>query len=1043
MHWTKMTSRLGRKAGARRVALCLATLAGLLMTSGQGMAQDLYVQQAQDTEIPSSPTTNKNSNRPRTPEEAYQDTLWKQLTGPDAASARKQLEDTQDVTMTMRYGWFLYEGKHYADALTWFERVLVWDAQNAGAAKGVVLSHVGMGELKKAKDMAQRYASLDSLLEKLVPISAEEQVSQLMRPEGEMARKQLEIDKNVGMALKLAWSLYDDKRPAEALPWFQKILAWDDQNPVAAKGVVVCRVALNQFDEAEKDALKYAALDPLLIKLVPPAYKGQVEEMKKNTPAGTAARKKVEDNKDTELAAQLGWALFEDERTSDALPWFEKALLYDSKNAVAAKGLIVSLVKLNLITRAEAAAAKYSALDPQLAGLVPSAQTALVNKMMAPGGEELLAKLVENKDIGLGLRLAWAYYDAKRFADSTTWFQRLLEWDTTNAVAAKGLVLSYVKSSDFPAAEAAVRQYETLDPTLKKLLPTYSKDRASKIRQSQDRTQAAAVDKEKDLNTALPLAWSLYDDKHYEESLVWFEKAQKWDHQNDNAGKGAGMARRKIADDWVGQAEEAQKSNRYKDSLSMLDKAQSYSRLDIGGMTVKAWNLFHLQRYAEAAPMFEKLYRLNPRSDLAEGLYYSLKNLGEYDKLSTLSRELGGPFAKLYRTETAKEYVDRGLPIAGHNLDPNIPGLKNVDTKNIVGGLGIREKSGDSGTSKLSATTFPLAQYNLVLPGLDDVMFEAKIINLDAGNFRENSALIGSAPLIAPPGEFESPKTQYTVLEPRLSWRREGWTTYYADLGLTPLGGEVMPALTWHLGMIQQIPDGYWSAELFSESVKESLLSYTGMQDPYTGEGWGRVIRVGVRGERYTEFGGGWGVYMNGQADYLTGVDVDDNTHASATLGLSKNLNIPGFKFFSIGPGVSGEVFQKNLSHYTVGHGGYFSPDYILQGVMSVNFLTEEGKRYLVKGYLAGGMQTNKQSESPVLPLDPDGRTYEGVESTSIVMTTRVKGVMLLSDHWQFGGLLSYAKSASYDELNAFMFLRYTFEPRTGLYRRDLPADNP
>src|ERR1043165_9362948 len=110
---------------------------------------------------------------------------------------------------------------------------------------------------------------------------------------------------------------------------------------------------------------------------------------------------------------------------------------------------------------------------------------------------------------------------------------------------------------------------------------------------------------------------------------------------------------------------------------------------------------------------------------------------------------------------------------------------------------------------------------------------------------------------------------------------------------------------------------------------------------------------------------------------------------------------------------------------------------------MSVNFLTEEGKRYLVKGYFAGGMQTNKQSESDVLPLSPDGRTYEGLTSTSMVLTARVKGVMLLNDHWQFGGLLSYAKSASYDELNAFMFLRYTFEPRTGLYRRDLPSDNP
>ncbi|PTY01538.1 hypothetical protein DB346_12355 [Verrucomicrobia bacterium LW23] len=1059
----RLNPALARKGAGQGSAfpLCMRALGAALAVAAlaapcPAMGQDMYVQQVQDDEIPTMPTraparpvaapatnTTSSPNRPLSPQEAYEETWWKQLTGPDNVAARKQLEDSRDISMTTRYAWYLYEGKQYADSRVWFERILAWDTSNAVAARGLVLSYVGMNDIAKAKAMAEKYRDLDALLIRLIPVSAEEQLAILMKPDGEAARQMLEAEKNAGMALKLAWAIYDDKRPAEALPWFEKVLLWDDQSSVAAKGVVTCLVALDRLDDAEAAARKYANLDAQLIKLVPPAYKGKVKQMKQDTAEGAAARKAVDDNKDAELATQLGWSLYDDERAKDALPWFEKAMEWDPKNATAAKGLIVTLVKLNLIARAEAAAVKYLPLDPTMANLVPSARKAKIDKMMAPGGEDLIQQMIEAKDLGLALQLAWAFYDAKRYTDSIQWFTRVLEWEPTNSLAARGLVLSNMKAGDIPAAETAARQYESLDPTLIKLLPSTKTRQIQAMRKPGGRQAAIDVEKSKDVSTAVPLAWSLYDDKHYEESLVWFERAQQWDHQNDSAGKGAGMARQKISNDWVGQAAMAQQQKRYRDSLALLDKAQSYNKLDTDGLTIKAWNLFHLGRYEEAAPLFEKLYRQNPRSDLAEGLYYSLKNTGDYNKMAGLSRELGGPYARIYRTETAKEYVDRGLPIAGHALDPNIPGLKNVDTKNITGGIGMREKSGDPGTSKLSVVTFPVAQYNLVLPGLHDVMFEAKIMSLDADRFRENSALIGSAPINPLPGQFESPETQYTVLEPRISWRKEGWTTYYADAGLTPLGGEVMPGMTWHLGMIQQIPDGYWNAEFFSESVKESLLSYTGMTDPYTGDGWGRVIRIGLRGERYTEFGGCWGLYMNAQADYLTGVDVDDNTHASATLGLSRKFDIEGFKYFSVGPSVAGEVFQQNLSHYTVGHGGYFSPDHILQGVLALNFLTDEGKRFLLKGYFAGGMQTNKQSEADVLPLTPDGRMYPGTTSTSMVFTGRLKGAMLINEHWQVGGLLSYAKSASYDELNAFMFLRYTFEPRTGLFRRDLPADNP
>jgi len=74
--------------------------------------------------------------------------------------------------------------------------------------------------------------------------------------------------------------------------------------------------------------------------------------------------------------------------------------------------------------------------------------------------------------------------------------------------------------------------------------------------------------------------------------------------------------------------------------------------------------------------------------------------------------------------------------------------------------------------------------------------------------------------------------------EPYLSYQHQGTLTTYAGIGMTPSGAAVSSALVGNLGFTRQTERGNWGAELFSQPMRESILSYTGIVDPYSGQPW-------------------------------------------------------------------------------------------------------------------------------------------------------------------------------------------------------------
>jgi tetratricopeptide (TPR) repeat protein len=265
-------------------------------------------------------------------------------------------------------------------------------------------------------------------------------------------------------------------------------------------------------------------------------------------------------------------------------------------------------------------------------------------------------------------------------------------------------------------------------------------------------------------------------------------------------------------------------------------------------------------------------------------------------------------------------YVARDLAPDRIATDPALQAIERDWVPHFDAAIGWRHREGNSGLDRLDVPQLQLA-WATSTPrwGRFRIAADAQAPDaaaLAAGQpFGSSVALPSSAD-----ARHETGVALLTQWEPN--------SGFAIELGHTPPSyviANFVGAVRFHLET-EGMPISFG---LEREPVTDSLLSLAGATDPVTGREWGGVMRNSaylagsVGGEDLNIYGNLSGAQIRGQR-------VKDNTAWEAGVGFWKRTaSGQGWKA-RLGGRLTAIRYTENLSHFTIGHGGYFSPSHLL-----------------------------------------------------------------------------------------------------------------
>ncbi|WP_060514398.1 cellulose synthase complex outer membrane protein BcsC [Pseudomonas sp. NBRC 111132] len=479
-------------------------------------------------------------------------------------------------------------------------------------------------------------------------------------------------------------------------------------------------------------------------------------------------------------------------------------------------------------------------------------------------------------------------------------------------------------------------------------------------------------------------------------------------------------AQRRLAAVWVALGEHQQAARQLDRVAAQQTRPDPLLRRDAARLVVQEDPQRALDLYAAAMADAQLLDRaaLAPRDDRA---------------LTLASREQEGDdwLARSLRSDVDALYRQRNTHVT------------------LMHDYGWRADDGTPGTSELSKHSTLL---HVDTPWQDGTAF-ARIerIGMDAGAFEQNdegryTPDFGSCQFVGQTADGKtlpactggSQTANGSVLA--LGWQGSRWAF---DLGTTQgyainnwLGGATVNGDLGQVG---------WSLTASRRPMSNSLLSFAGARDRPTGVRWGGVTANGATLGLSWDQGGDNGVWASLGHHWLYGENVADNQRTRAMAGYYHRVVEKADERVRVGLTLMHWRHDKDLSGYSLGQGGYYSP----QRYSSVGVPVSYAWRNYDWSVLLEGSVSWSQAHSDSSRLYPHAHVnrkvlaQHGVDSNIDAMTEasdssglgyRVRGLFerRLSDQWVLGGGFDWQHSDDYAPSHGMLYLRYLFEPWRG-----------
>lgn len=311
----------------------------------------------------------------------------------------------------------------------------------------------------------------------------------------------------------------------------------------------------------------------------------------------------------------------------------------------------------------------------------------------------------------------------------------------------------------------------------------------------------------------------------------------------------------------------------------------------------------------------------------------------------------------------------------------------------------------------------------------------AKLGRYDNGQVASLLAASNSKPDVNDPGDVSTGSRKANGVEVGVALSGD---SYKFDIGSTPLGED----LSTVVGGIKWSPKltNYLTLILTGErrSLTDSLLSYVGIKDSYSGKRWGQVTKNGGMAQLSYDDGDA-GFYAGAGGYSYVGSNVKSNNSINASAGFYLRPWHDEYRTLQAGLNMSYMDYAKNLSYFTYGQGGYFSPQNYVSVSLPVD-LTQKYNNWTT--HLGGsvGYQSYSQDKSAYFPTRPDWQNtlenavaggfakeayYDSGSESGVGYTVRAGADYKVNKQMTIGGQVGYDTFGSYNESTAGLYFRY------------------
>lgn len=340
--------------------------------------------------------------------------------------------------------------------------------------------------------------------------------------------------------------------------------------------------------------------------------------------------------------------------------------------------------------------------------------------------------------------------------------------------------------------------------------------------------------------------------------------------------------------------------------------------------------------------------------------------------------------------------------------------------------------SGTGGYSDLKAHTTML---HVDAPLSDGRMFfRTDMVNMDAGSFSTASN-----------GSF-NPKWGTCASTPCYGHTSQtadgasvavGWenSTWAMDIGTTPMGFEVVDVVGGISYSSDIGPLGY-TVNAHRRPVSSSMLAFAGQIDPNTHKTWGGVRSTGGGVSVSYDKGEANGIWSSLNADSLTGENVADNWRVRWMTGYYYKLINANNERLTVGLSNMLWHYDKDLSEYTLGQGGYYSPQQYVSFALPINWRkrTENWSWELGGSVSWSHSKSNDGKRYPIqslIPVEPGrygdrSEPEEGSSSSGTGYTARAIIERRVTSNWFVGLGVDIQEAKDYTPSHALMYVRYS-----------------